>query len=52
MGQGVALDGQEDRAQSLRWNYYVWTADGSERQILSHQRYFIIKRLLRWVNHG
>ena len=33
-------------------NYYVWTADNSERQILSHQRYFIIKRLLHWVNHG
>jgi hypothetical protein len=33
-------------------NYYVWTADGSERQYLSHQRHFIIKRLLHWVNHG
>jgi hypothetical protein len=33
-------------------NYYVWAADGKERQILSHQRYFIIKRLLHWVNHG
>ena len=33
-------------------HYYVWTADGKERQILSDQRYFIIKRLLHWVNHG
>jgi hypothetical protein len=33
-------------------NYYVWTADGKERQLLHYQRYFIIQRLLHWVNHG
>jgi hypothetical protein len=33
-------------------NYYVWAKEGSEHAFLGEQRYFIIQRLLHWVNHG
>jgi hypothetical protein len=33
-------------------NYYVWSEDDSEHEFLADQRYFIMRRLLHWVNHG
>lgn len=32
--------------------YYVWSKDGSEHEFLADQRYFIMTRLLHWVNYG
>lgn len=33
-------------------SYYVWTKEGGEFEYLADQRYFIVTRLLHWVNHG
>lgn len=33
-------------------NYYVWSKESNEHEYLADQRYFIITRLLHWVNHG
>lgn len=51
-GRAWRWAGGKIRFNSFDKTYYVWTENNSERQMLSPQRYFVIQRLLHWVNHG